>query len=189
MISRKKEKSAAERNAYKPDMLEFDQIRTNLDQQSTGVRQESTAEHDITISQQPSMEQQITSEQRQGMEQQGGIDQQLHAMEAASIDILNLLREQRDNENARIQIAERTFVEADPVETPPSAIPQRLRPHRSISPWWLAAAVAIGFVFGFAMPRASRSHADSSSYSLLADSLQGCSLAAGDVNHSLLVSF
>lgn len=111
---------------------------------------------------------------------------QLSQLEASSIDILAMLREQRDEENARMVVQERTFVDDIPSSAETAVRMPKLR--RGLSPWWLVAAVAIGFVAGFAMPRSLRS-ASESRYTLTADSLHGRSLAGGDVNMALLVTF
>lgn len=118
-------------------------------------------------------------------------DALLSAAEAASIDLLALLREQRDEENALLAVAERTFVEdvppseaTAPVSRPTPVVSSR----RGMSPWWLAAAVSIGFALGFAMPRTATSSADNGTLSHSTDTLQGRSLASGDVNTFLLVS-
>lgn len=118
-------------------------------------------------------------------------DARLSAAEAASIDLLALLREQRDEENALLAVAERTFVEdvPSPEATAPAFQPAPIdRPRRGLSPWWLAAAVTIGFALGFAMPRTAPSSIDNDSLSHSTDTMQGRSLASGDVNTFLLVS-
>jgi len=78
-------------------------------------------------------------------------DSQLAELEASSIDLLALLREQRDEENERLAVPERTFVDDVPSSAEavaPAVHMPRLR--RGLSPWWLVAAVMIGFVLGFA---------------------------------------
>ena len=115
----------------------------------------------------------------------------LEALEAGSVDLLALLRQQRDEENAQFAIPDRTFVEGEASEPPSSPAVRRARlprlPRRGMSPWWLAAAVAVGFVVGFAMPHGS-DKPDDALMTLKADTLNGRSLATGDVNMALLVS-
>ena len=113
-------------------------------------------------------------------------DVQLGELEVGSIDILALLREQRDEENVRLSVPERTFVEDVPGTDDIAVRMPKLR--RGLSPWWLMAAVLAGFVLGFAMPHDSSRSMTNSSYSLISDSLHGCSIACGDVNTALLVS-
>ena len=113
----------------------------------------------------------------------------LEALEAGSLDFMAVLRQQRDEENAQFAVPERTFVEGGDVEKPKSQKvekPVRL-PSRGVSPWWLAAAVTVGFVIGFSMPRATEKPRDEAT-AMETDSLQGRSLATGDVNTALLVS-
>lgn len=117
----------------------------------------------------------------------------LEALEAGSVDLLAMLRQQRDEENAQFAVPERTFVEGEPEEVPTSqqvnksTKPVKL-PRRGMSPWWLAAAVMVGFAVGFAMPHASDKAAHNSVSTFVADTLHGRSLATGDVNMALLVS-
>lgn len=117
----------------------------------------------------------------------------LEALEAGSVDLLVMLRQQRDDENAQFTIPERTFVEGEPEEVSTnqqvnkSTKPTKL-PRRGMSPWWLAAAVMVGFVVGFAMPHTSDKAAHNSAATFIADTLHGRSLATGDVNMALLVS-
>ena len=113
----------------------------------------------------------------------------LEALEAGSVDLLALLRQQRDNENAQFAVPERTFVEEPQVSEPTGqqvSKPVRL-PRRGMSPWWLAAAVTVGFVVGFAMPHGA-DRPNETVTTLAADTLHGRSLATGDVNMALLVS-
>lgn len=112
---------------------------------------------------------------------------QLSQLEASSIDILAMLREQRDEENERLVVQERTFV--DDVPSSAETVVRMPKLRRGLSPWWLVAAVTVGFVVGFAMPRSTRSASSASRYTLTADSLHGRSLAGGDVNMALLVTF
>ena len=102
-------------------------------------------------------------------------DNELKKMEQESAELLDLLREVRDEDNATI--------------TPRQCKPHVQKVRRTISPYWLVAASVLGFVLGMAMPRQSATPTDESPYTLLADTsyTTGRSLAAGDVNFALLV--
>ena len=102
-------------------------------------------------------------------------DNELKKMEQESAELLDLLREVRDEDNASI--------------TPRQCKPYAQKVRRTISPYWLVAASVLGFVLGMAMPRHSSTLSDESPYTLLADTsyTTGRSLAAGDVNFALLV--
>ena len=102
-------------------------------------------------------------------------DNELKRMEQESAELLNLLHEVRDEDNATI--------------TPRQCKPYTQKVRRTISPYWLVAASVLGFVLGMAMPRQSSTPTEESPYTLLADSsyTTGRSLAAGDVNFALLV--
>ena len=101
-------------------------------------------------------------------------DNEQKRMEQESAQLLDLLREARDEDN-------RSF-------TPRDCKPYAKKVRRTISPYWLVAASLLGFVLGVAMPRDSGRIQDST-YTLLADSSYtvGRSLASGDVNFALLV--
>ena len=100
---------------------------------------------------------------------------ELKRMEQESAELLALLREARDEDNATI--------------TPHHCKPYAQKLRRAISPYWLVAASVLGFVLGIAVPRHSSTPTEESPYTLLADSsyTTGRSLAAGDVNFTLLV--
>ena len=102
-------------------------------------------------------------------------DNELKKMEQESAELLDLLREVRDEDNATI--------------TPRQCKPYVQKVRRTISPYWLVAASVLGFVLGIAVPRHSSTLPDESPYTLLADTsyTTGRSLAAGDVNFALLV--
>ena len=106
--------------------------------------------------------------------------QQLADLEAESAEMLTMLHEQREEENARLEVPERTFAET----TKNSQSVRMLR----FSPGWMAAALVIGFAVGFAMPRNNRNLLSDDSYTLAGDTLNGCSVACGDINTALLVS-
>lgn len=100
-------------------------------------------------------------------------DNELKRIEQESAELLALLHEVRDEDNAAVRIA-------------PCPRPQKksLR----ISPYWLVAASVLGFVLGVAVPREPRYSAKEYT-TLLANTSYtiGRSLAAGDVNFALLV--
>lgn len=102
-------------------------------------------------------------------------DNELKRMEQESAELLGLLREVHDEDNAVI--------------TPRQCKPYAQKVHRTISPYWLVAASVLGFVLGMAMPRGTNEVSEPTTYTLLADSSYtvGRSLASGDVNFSLLV--
>ena len=100
-------------------------------------------------------------------------DNELKRIEQESAELLALLHEVRDEDNAAVRIA-------------PCPRPQK-KSFR-ISPYWLVAASVLGFVLGVAVPREPRYSAKEYT-TLLADTSYtiGRSLAAGDVNFALLV--
>ena len=101
-------------------------------------------------------------------------ENELKIIEQESAELLSLLREVRDEDNATIRKA-------------PCPQPSKRKTLR-ISPYWLVAASVLGFMLGMAVPRdtgiAAREYT-----TLLADTSHtlGRSLAAGDVNFALLV--
>ena len=101
-------------------------------------------------------------------------DNELKRIEQESAELLALLHEVRDEDNATVRIA-------------PCPRPSKKKSLR-ISPYWLVAASVLGFMLGMAVPRdtgiAAREYT-----TLLADTSHtlGRSLAAGDVNFALLV--
>ena len=101
-------------------------------------------------------------------------DNELKRIEQESTELLALLHEVREEDNATIRTA-------------PCPRPSKRRSLR-ISPYWLVAASVLGFMLGMAVPRdtgiAAREYT-----TLLADTSHtlGRSLAAGDVNFALLV--
>ena len=101
-------------------------------------------------------------------------DNELTRFEQESAELLALLREVRDEDNAAVLIA-------------PCPRPSKKK-HLRISPYWLVAASVLGFVLGIAVPRENRYSAKEYT-TLLADTSYtiGRSLAAGDVNFALLV--
>lgn len=107
-------------------------------------------------------------------------DDELQAIENESAHLLSLLREQRDEENAMLTPPERNFGPSPTLHAEGST-------RRSLSPWWLAAAVFFGIMVGFALPRP---HMNSTGAELLSisDTLHSRSLADGDLNTALLVS-
>ena len=100
-------------------------------------------------------------------------DNELKRIEQESAELLALLHEVRDEDNAAVRIA-------------PCPRPQKK--NLRIRPYWLVAASLLGFVLGVAVPRESRFSAKEYT-TLLADTsiTIGRSLAAGDVNFALLV--
>ena len=101
-------------------------------------------------------------------------DNELKRIEQESADLLSLLREVRDEDNATIRKA----------SCPRPSKRKTLR----ISPYWLVAASVLGFVLGMAVPRSTDTAAREYT-TLLADTSHtiGRSLAAGDINFALLV--
>lgn len=103
-------------------------------------------------------------------------ENELHTIEAESAQLLTQLRQERDRENALITpVPPMTFDE-------PSLTPRHNR-----SPWWMAAAVAFGFVVGLSMPRGII-HSPSAKSHLASDTVHSRSVADGDLNTALLVS-
>ena len=100
-------------------------------------------------------------------------DNELKRIEQESAEVLALLCEVRDEDNATVRIA-------------PCPRPQKK--NLRISPYWLVAASVLGFVLGVAVPHEPRYSAKEYT-TLLADTSYtiGRSLAAGDVNFALLV--
>ena len=100
-------------------------------------------------------------------------DNELKRIEQESAELLALLHEIRDEDNAAVRIA---------------ACPRPQKKSLRISPYWLVAASVLGFVLGVAVPREPRYSAKEYT-TLLADTSYtiGRSLAAGDVNFALLV--
>ena len=101
-------------------------------------------------------------------------DNELKRIEQESAELLSLLREVRDEDNATICKA-------------PCPRPSKRETLR-ISPYWLVAASVLGFVLGMAVPREDR-YPSKEYTTLLADTSHtlGRSLAAGDINFALLV--
>ncbi len=99
---------------------------------------------------------------------------ELKRMEQESTQLLDLLREARDEDN-------RSFAPRD-------CKPYAKKVRHAISPYWLVAASLLGFVLGFAVPRSSCKVSDTT-YTLLSDTSYtvGRNLASGDVNFALLV--
>ena len=100
-------------------------------------------------------------------------DNELKRIEQESADLLALLHEVRDEDNATLHIA---------------LCPRPEKKNHRISPLWLVAASLLGFVLGMAIPR-DIGYSTEDSFTLLADTsiTIGRSLAAGDVNFALLV--
>lgn len=128
----------------------------------------------------------------------------LSRLEAESSEMLRLLHEQVEEENASLVLRECRPYESAPhagEEQDSTSDSQRnavrlrrsltsrrsFRAGRPMSPIWMAAALLVGFIIGFAMPRTAAP--DRERTALLADSATYCrSIAAGDVNTALLVS-
>ena len=100
-------------------------------------------------------------------------DNELKRIEQESAELLTLLREVRDEDNATIRTA---------------PCPRPNKKSLRISPYWLVAASLLGFVLGMAIPRESGASPQENT-TLLADTSYtiGRSLAAGDINFALLV--
>ena len=100
-------------------------------------------------------------------------DNELKRIEQESAELLALLHEVRDEDNATIRIA---------------SCPRPSKKSLRISPYWLVAASVLGFVLGIAVPRENRYSAKEYT-TLLADTSYtiGRSLASGDINFALLV--
>ena len=101
-------------------------------------------------------------------------DNELKRIEQESAELLALLHEVREEDNATVRIA-------------PCPRPSKEKSLR-ISPYWLVAASVLGFVLGMAVPREDR-YPSKEYTTLLADTSHtiGCSLASGDINFALLV--
>ena len=101
-------------------------------------------------------------------------DNELKRIEQESAELLALLHEVRDEDNATVRIA-------------PCPRPSKKKSLR-ISPYWLVAASVLGFVLGMAVPR-NNGFATPEYTTLLADTSYtiGRSLASGDINFALLV--
>ena len=101
-------------------------------------------------------------------------DNELKRIEQESAELLALLHEVRDEDNAAINIA-------------PCPRPSKKK-NLHISPYWLVAASMLGFVLGMAIPR-ENTFSKQEYTTLLADTSYtiGRSLAAGDINFALLV--
>ncbi|MBO6078778.1 MAG: hypothetical protein J6P66_08520 [Bacteroidaceae bacterium] len=103
---------------------------------------------------------------------------QLKDLENESQELLDLLKETRDIENAALDLP--------PVE---SITTSRKKPHimRRVSTWWVAAALAAGIIIGNLSPRATdiKEVSDYTS-TYYADTCR--SLADGDINFALLIT-
>lgn len=101
-------------------------------------------------------------------------DNEQKRIEQESAELLALLHEVRDEDNATVRIA-------------PCPRPSKKKSLR-ISPYWLVAASVLGFVLGMAVPR-NNGFATPEYTTLLADTSYtiGRSLASGDINFALLV--
>ena len=100
-------------------------------------------------------------------------DNKLKRIEQESDEILALLHEVRNEDNASLRIA---------------SCPRPSKKSLRISPYWLVAASVLGFVFGIAVPRENK-YSSKEYTTLLADTSYtiGRSLASGDINFALLV--
>ena len=100
-------------------------------------------------------------------------DNELKRIEQESAELLALLHEVREEDNASLRIA---------------SCPRPSKKSLRISPYWLVAASVLGFVLGVAVPRENR-YASKEYTTLLADTSYaiGRSLASGDINFALLV--
>lgn len=113
------------------------------------------------------------------------IDGRLAALETQSKLFFDFLKESVAEEDANLTLPALDVPQEDSGVSPafPSATPHRP------SPVWLVAAVLLGFVIGFLMPRGNGFTAFHSFSLIAADSSVCCrSLAEGDVNTTLLVS-
>ena len=101
-------------------------------------------------------------------------DNEQKRIEQESAELLALLHEVRDEDNATVRIA-------------PCPRPSKKKSLR-ISPYWLVAASVLGFVLGMAVPR-NNGFATPEYTTLLADTSYtiGRSLSSGDINFALLV--
>ena len=101
-------------------------------------------------------------------------DNEKKRIEQESAELLALLHEVRDEDNATVRIA-------------PCPRPSKKKSLR-ISPYWLVAASMLGFVLGVAVPRNNGFSAKEYTTLLADTSLTiGRSLASGDINFALLV--
>ena len=102
-------------------------------------------------------------------------DNELKRIEQESAELLALLHEVRDEDNAAVRTA-------------PCPRPSKKKKSLRISPYWLVAASVLGFVLGMAVPR-NNGFATPEYTTLLADTSYtiGRSLASGDINFALLV--
>lgn len=100
-------------------------------------------------------------------------DNELKRIELESFELLDLLHEVKDEDNATLRI---------------SPCPRSSKKLFRISPYWLIVASVLGFVLGMAVPR-DNGFTPKEYSTLLADTSYtiGRSLAAGDVNFALLV--
>lgn len=110
--------------------------------------------------------------------------QDLNLLEGQSKEFFDILRETVDEDNdttlPKLDIPDQAAAK-DRIPTPPE--------RRHLSPAWLAAAVVLGFVIGYMMPKATPDTAFTRSHPQAADSTTySRSLAEGDVNTALLVS-
>ena len=121
-------------------------------------------------------------------------DKEIQAIENESAELLTLIREQREEENALLTVPQRVF---DDTSTPSTTRPDKAagrgkkivspQPRHAVSPWWLAAAVVVGLAVGLALPRPQLTEMHSETR-LMADTLHCRSLADGDLNTTLLVT-
>ncbi|MBR5964188.1 MAG: hypothetical protein IK000_08585 [Bacteroidaceae bacterium] len=119
----------------------------------------------------------------------------LTRLEAESDDLLQLLHEQTADENESLTLREcRPYAQSlakddasEEAPTPFVSSQRRSFASRRTSPLWMAAALLVGVVIGLSIPRSVTSGREGTA--LLTDSATHCrSLAAGDVNISLLVA-
>ena len=100
-------------------------------------------------------------------------DNELKKIEQESAELLALIHEVRDEDNATIRIV---------------PCPRPSKRNLRISPYWLVAASMLGFVLGVAVPRNNGFSAKEYTTLLADTSLTiGRSLASGDINFALLV--
>ena len=110
---------------------------------------------------------------------------ELASLEASSREFFDMLKEQVVREDEQLTLPVLDVPES--TETAAPAMPTA--EHRRLSPAWLVAAVVLGFVIGFLMPRGDSLTASHNPSAFATDSSICCrSLADGDVNTSLLVS-
>lgn len=109
----------------------------------------------------------------------------LSTLEAQSKEFFDILKESIAQEDERLTLPTLDVPASSSADA--SVLPASK--HHHLSPAWLVAAVLLGFVIGFMMPRGGGLTSSDHPSALATDSSLCCrSLADGDVNTSLLVS-